>query len=166
MLCNSSYLRVLILNINIQLWTIKQIIRKIFTTLLSTRNREVSIIPSAQINTVIFCLSNRDFVLTYSDKYFLYIHVLRNQQSIFFEPLAKQYRNSSKNGVVGNIGRIMPTIPNVIVTAPTKTKSNFFIVFKLAYKFTKSFNRLRVIVRKKATFSHIQFGNYIHILFM
>lgn len=58
----------------------------------------------------------------------LYIFVFLNQSLNLLDPFAKKIVANIKNGVVGNIGRIIPKIPNPKNTNPKKVIIVFFIL--------------------------------------
>ena len=59
-----------------------------------------------------FVLSVIALEVTKLSSFFLYIAVLLNHLSSRSEPFAKQNAESSRNGVVGRMGRGIPVIPN------------------------------------------------------
>ena len=67
---------------------------------------------SAVSKIVHFCFNGIALSLTKSSKYFLYSFVPLNQRSNLSDPFTKKKAANRNNGVVGNIGKIIPIIPN------------------------------------------------------
>ena len=86
----------------------------------------MAIIQSANRLIVTFCLTVIALFLTNSSKCFSYNLVPLNQISNFLDPLTKQNEANRRKGVVGSIGKIIPTIPKPINTKPKNIYMNFF----------------------------------------
>lgn len=80
--------------------------------MLSIRKNGNAIMASAVRRIVHFCFNGIALSLTKSSKYFLYSFVPLNQRSNLSDPFTKKKAANRNNGVVGNIGKIIPMIPN------------------------------------------------------
>lgn len=101
--------------------------------MLSRIKKGIAIIASANNKIVVFCLNVIDLFITNSSKCFLYTFVPLNQTSNLLDPLTKQKDAKSKNGVVGNKGKIIPIIPINMKTNPNVIYITF-IIFVMALR--------------------------------